>query len=210
MRQIIIITGVSCAGKSSLLGNVAEKFPNLFRPTSLTTRALSERDKDSTKKYLHVSKKHFLDLTNQNHFLEFEKVHGNYYGTPKTCLMQAFHESKDIVLDIDPKGAVNLLQQNTLGYKLNYNFVPKGFFIWRKFHPLDNFKPVDLIKSVEKNIRSREEGIDDKSLRTRVTSALFEYKLVKKNAELFTFIENVEGDPLHSFKEFAIRYNPTI
>lgn len=151
-------------------------------------------------------KKNFWKKKSEDYFLEFQKVHHNYYGTPKSCLTQAFNEKKDIVLDIDPKGALNLLNKKDL----EHGFTVKAFFIWRKFNPLeDGFKRIDLIKSVEKNIRLREEGIDEKSLRDRVASALFQYQLAKENAGLFKFIENVEDDPLYSFKEFSIWYNPT-
>ena len=205
MGKIIIITGVSCAGKSTLLGNIAEKYPRIHFPESMATRPQSKRDENSRKKYNHISEKEFLEKISENYFLEFQKVHNNYYGTPKSCLTQAFNEKKDIVLDIDPKGAINLLKQKDF----DHGFTVKAFWIWRKFHPEEDVKLIDLMKSVEKNIRLREEDIDEKTLRDRVNSALHQYPLAKENAGLFKFIQNEEGDPLYSFKEFAIWYNPS-
>lgn len=153
MPQIILLTGVSGAGKSTLLELLFKKYPdNLFIPKSSTTRGPKERDKVSFKKYEYLSKENFERKIKDHYFLEKEKVHNNYYGTPKDCLRAAYLSKKDLILDIDPQGAVNLLNQKIL----NYGFKPIGIFVWREIDPLVDHKVSELIDSVERNIMARD------------------------------------------------------
>ncbi len=204
MPQIITISAVSGAGKDVFIGNLLKRFSTFYFPESETTRVLTVRDLNSTKKYIQTSESDFKQKIKDDYFLEWGKNHGNYYGTPKSALLKSSQANKDLLLEIDVKKAKDLL----LDKDFEYDFRPKGFFLWRKFHPLSNFKLIDLIKSVETNIRTRDGGIDDKSVRDRVTSTLFEYKAVEEYAHLFKFIENVEYDPLSAVKDFSIYYNP--
>ncbi len=204
MGKIITISAVSGAGKDFFIGNLLKKFSSLYFSESETTRLLTRRDQSSTKKYTHISEEDFKKNIEENYFLEWGKSHLNYYGTPKSSLRKAFYSKKDLLLEIDVKKATDLLKQKDF----ELDFVPKGFFLWRDIHPLSNFRMSELINSVKENIRSRE-TIDEKSLRDRLNSALSEYSTVKKNAELFTFIENVNNDPEAAINQFSKKYIST-
>ncbi len=186
---MILITGISGAGKSTILEYFFKKYQNhLFLPTSNTTREPKERDKHSFKKYEYISEEIFKERINQDYFLEWEKVHSRYYGTPKECLKTANLQNKDILLDIDPKGAINLLKNQ----ELYLDFKLKGFFIWRNFNPLlDDFKISDLTDSLKTNLLLRDRNsLDLEDLEERVKSSFLEYRMIKENKNLFTFIEN--------------------
>lgn len=205
MGRIITISAVSGAGKDFFVGSLLKKFSSFHFSESETTKVLKERDFNSNKKYIQVSEEDFKKKIEENYFLEWGKSHHNYYGTPKTALRQAFNLKKDLLLEIDVKKAVDLLSQKNF----EYGFSISGFFLWRNINPLSNFKISELINSVQENIKSREK-IDKKSLRNRINSAIFEYSVVKKNPELFTFIENVNGNPDSAVNEFSLNYLPTL
>lgn len=203
MPQIILLTGVSGAGKSTLLELLFNKHKDrLLIPRSSTTREPKERDKNSFKRYEYLSKEEFGRKIKDNYFLESEIIHGNYYGTPKDCLRAAYLSKKDLILDIDPKGAVNLLNQKIL----NYGFKPVGIFVWRDINPLIDHKVSELIDSVERNIMTRDGEVLD--LKERVRTAINEYLLVKKHQDLFHFIEN-DGKTNKHLEKMKYIYVPT-
>jgi guanylate kinase len=74
---------------------------------SYTTRPRrgNERPGES---YIYISRQDFLDRIQNNEFLEYAEVFGNYYGTNREVLEQAQSEGKDLILDIDVQGARQL------------------------------------------------------------------------------------------------------
>ena len=105
--KIIIISGPSGSGKTTLYKKLlADPFfkKRLFRSISVTTRPRRAGEKHG-RDYLFVSHKMFLYKRRAGHFLEWQKVFGNYYGTPKKNVRNLFKRGKNVLLCIDVKGA---------------------------------------------------------------------------------------------------------
>ncbi|MDU7692682.1 MAG: guanylate kinase [Helicobacter sp.] len=104
---ILIISGPSGSGKSTLLKILHEKIPNFYFSVSATTRAPREFERHG-REYFFEPKEMFLNQIENDEFLEWEKVHDNYYGTLKAPIDQALSEGKMVVFDVDVKGHRNI------------------------------------------------------------------------------------------------------
>lgn len=110
MRGILfIISSPSGGGKGTLIREVLRTVPNIGYSVSFTTRARREGETDGIH-YNFVSPAEFEHLIKQGEFLEYAKVHGNYYGTSKTQVEKEVSAGRDIILEIDVQGA-NLVRE---------------------------------------------------------------------------------------------------
>lgn len=101
--QILLISGPSGSGKSSLLNKLFSEFDNIYFSISSTTRAPREGEKNGVN-YHFISKDEFEDDIKSGHFLEWANVHGNYYGTSLKPVIKALNENKIVIFDIDVQG----------------------------------------------------------------------------------------------------------
>ncbi|QJC28835.1 guanylate kinase [Enterobacteriaceae endosymbiont of Plateumaris consimilis] len=105
--NLFIISAPSGTGKSFLLKlllkNNKLKF-NIKLSISYTTR-IKRIGEINNKDYFFISKKKFQKMIINNEFLEYAKVFGNYYGTPKKNIKNILKDNTDIFLNIDWQGA---------------------------------------------------------------------------------------------------------
>ena len=103
-RQILLISGPSGSGKSSLLSKLVAEFKDkLYFAISSTTRAARQGEKDGVN-YHFISQEQFQADINAGLFLEWANVHGNLYGTSLRPVTHALNEGKVVVFDIDVQG----------------------------------------------------------------------------------------------------------
>jgi guanylate kinase len=102
--KIIIVSGPSGVGKSTICKEVVNRLDNVFRSVSATTRAKSESEVDG-KDYWFLARDEFEKRIENEMFLEYAEVFGNLYGTPKDKTDKAIEEGKNIILEIDVQGA---------------------------------------------------------------------------------------------------------
>ena len=107
MANIFIISAPSGSGKSTLVSRVRRSLPNLEFSISYTTRSPRGAEQDG-REYFFVSRKEFEDMIRKGEFLEHADVFGNYYGTSRSFLSKAEQQGKDLLLDIDVKGAAQI------------------------------------------------------------------------------------------------------
>ena len=107
MSQVFIISAPSGSGKSTLVRNLLERDPNLIFSVSYTTREARGRETNGSE-YNFVSRIDFEAMVSRDEFVEYAKVFDDYYGTHKRYINQGVAEGKDVVLDIDVKGARQL------------------------------------------------------------------------------------------------------
>ena len=100
---ILLISGPSGCGKSSLLKEVYKKFDNYYFSISTTTRAARENEKEGVD-YFFIDTEEFIKDIDNNFFLEWAEVHGNYYGTSLIPINKALEEGKLVIFDIDVQG----------------------------------------------------------------------------------------------------------
>jgi guanylate kinase len=104
---IFVISGPSGVGKSSIAERVLKEIEELNFSISTTTREPRNLEKDGVDYYF-ISEDKFKELIDEDAFLEYARVHKNYYGTLRTEIEKSFKSGFDILLDIDVQGAKQL------------------------------------------------------------------------------------------------------
>ena len=107
---LIVVSGPSGVGKSTLIDRFLSEDRESEFSVSYTTRKRRPHEEDGTDYYF-TDDNTFRELINQGYFLEWENVHGNFYGTPRSEIMAILKTGKDIILDIDVKGALSIKGQ---------------------------------------------------------------------------------------------------
>jgi guanylate kinase len=100
---ILIISGPSGCGKSTLLKEVYKDISDYYFSISTTTRAPRVGEVNGVD-YFFVTKEEFEKDIDNNDFLEYAKVHDNYYGTSLKPINKALQENKLVIFDIDVQG----------------------------------------------------------------------------------------------------------
>ncbi len=101
--MLIVITGPSGCGKSTLANLMLEELENLTFSVSYTTRKKRDTEIEG-EDYHFVTTETFEKMIQDEMFVEWAVVHGNYYGTPRSALERK-EKSGDLLLDIDVQGA---------------------------------------------------------------------------------------------------------
>jgi len=109
---VLVLSGPSGAGKSSLINEIIDDIGDCYFSISTTTRPQREGEKDGVH-YHFVSKEEFQKGIEEDEFLEYALVHGNYYGTSLKPVKEALSEGKLVIFDIDVQGNVSV--NNRLG-----------------------------------------------------------------------------------------------
>lgn len=100
---ILVLSGPSGAGKSSLIRKIIDEIGPIYFSISTTTRAMREGEADG-KDYHFVTKEIFSQEIEEEMFLEYAVVHGNYYGTSLGPVKKALKEGRLVIFDIDVQG----------------------------------------------------------------------------------------------------------
>ncbi len=100
---MLIISGPSGSGKSSLMSEMFKSMEDIYFSISTTTRAKREGEIEGVD-YNYISKEEFENDIEGSLFLEWAKVHDNYYGTSLKPILEALHNGKLVVFDIDVQG----------------------------------------------------------------------------------------------------------
>ncbi len=108
--MIIIVSAPSGAGKTSICDALIKSDKNIVYSVSTTTRSPRKGEKNG-KEYFFVDEKTFKSMVKKNMFVEWAKVHNNFYGTSRKVLEQTINKGKDILLDIDVQGAIKIKKQ---------------------------------------------------------------------------------------------------
>ena len=109
---LFVISAPSGAGKSTLCNMMLKKYPHIQYSVSYTTRQPRNNELNG-RDYYFVDCDTFKKMIDSDEFIEWAKVHGNYYGTSKKIITDTLKAGKDIFLDIDPQG-VEQLKKTTL------------------------------------------------------------------------------------------------
>ena len=107
LGNLFVISGPSGAGKGTLLSKVIERIPDAWVSVSATTRNPRPGEEEGVHYYF-LDKDHFLELVNHDGFLEWAKVHDNYYGTLKESVLEHMKAGEQVILEIDVQGALQV------------------------------------------------------------------------------------------------------
>ncbi|AFK06446.1 guanylate kinase [Mesotoga prima MesG1.Ag.4.2] len=172
---VFVMSGPSGAGKTSILREVLRSNNNLDFSVSYATRERRPEEVQG-KDYFFVTPEEFKRLQKEDEFLEWAKVHGNYYGTSRHQVSKSVDLGRDILLDVDIQGAMSLMSKLRDAV---YIFVAPPSY-------------EELIS------RLQSRGTEDtQSLRTRLEDAKWELEQVK-NFQYLVINDNLK----HSVSQF--------
>ncbi len=101
--KIVVISGPSGVGKSTIRKEILNRLDNVCRIVSVTTRPQAKNEING-KDYSFVTKQQFQEKLNAGQLLEYAEVFGNLYGTPKDKVDEALDDGKTVILEIDVQG----------------------------------------------------------------------------------------------------------
>ena len=102
--KVVIISGPSGVGKSTICKKIVERLNNIYLSVSVTTKGKSESEVNG-RNYWFISKEEFQERIDNGLLLEYAEVFGNMYGTPKDKVDEALESGKVALLEIDVQGA---------------------------------------------------------------------------------------------------------
>lgn len=105
--KLIVISGSSGVGKSTVMKKVMEQYQNLHFSVSATTRPKRPNEVEG-ESYYFVDHDTFQRMIDGDELLEHAEYVGNFYGTPEAPINRALQQGKDILLDIEVQGALNV------------------------------------------------------------------------------------------------------
>ena len=107
---LVALSSPSGAGKTTLSKRLLSQNPDVVLSVSCTTRQPRPGEVNG-QDYEFISVEEFKNRAADGYFFEWAEVFGRYYGTPKTPVMEAIDEGRDVVFDIDWQGAQLIAEQ---------------------------------------------------------------------------------------------------
>tara|TARA_Y100000748_G_C15483482_1_gene483827 strand:+ start:698 stop:1291 length:594 start_codon:yes stop_codon:yes gene_type:complete len=109
MKNFITISAPSGSGKTTLCKAIQRMKPEIKWSISYTTRTKRNIEKDGVD-YHFISLSKFKHLMRKDYFIEWESVHGFYYGTAKKTLDDAVENCKTLLMELDVKGSMKIMK----------------------------------------------------------------------------------------------------
>ncbi|WP_096189185.1 guanylate kinase [Evansella halocellulosilytica] len=174
---LIVLSGPSGVGKGTVCGALRQHDTHIQYSVSATTRNPREGEVDGVN-YFFKSKEEFKRMIEENELLEWAQYVDNYYGTPRKYVEETLASGKDVILEIEVQGALQVKKT-----------FPEGVFIF-------------LMPPSLKELRSRIEGRGTETkdlIDSRMTIAKEEidlmdkYDYVVENDEVELAVERIKS-----------------
>lgn len=134
---LFVLSGPSGVGKGTVRKALFEKDTSLQYSISTTTRNKRPGEKEAID-YFYRSKEEFQEMIKNKELLEHAKYVDNYYGTPRKYVEETLEAGKDVFLEIEVQGALQVKE----------NF-PEGVFIFLSPPSLDELKNRIILRGTE-------------------------------------------------------------
>lgn len=108
--HLFVLSAPSGTGKSTLIDRAIVEIPKIWHSVSATTRAPRNYEKEGLH-YFFLARDDFEKAIAEDHFLEWAKVHGEYYGTPSESVDARLADGDDVIMDLDVQGALQVKQR---------------------------------------------------------------------------------------------------
>lgn len=176
---LIVLSGLSGAGKDSVLNGLKKwVFPLEFIVT-VTTRPRRHNEKDGIH-YTFVSPEKFQEMIDTNQLLEWATVYGNRYGAPREPVKKALESGKDVIIKVDVQGAAT--------YK---KILPGAVFIFLAVPSLEECAPRLKQRRTESQaeleLRLKTAGEEMEKL------PIFDYLVFNRHGELNRAVADIEA-----------------
>lgn len=155
--MLLIISGPSGTGKGTLVNKLMESDPSFRFSCSVTTRAPRVGEIEGVH-YHFVTVEEYNRMVENNEFLEHATVHGNHYGTLKKPVEELMKQGYNVLLDIDPQGAISVME-NAQDY-VSVFILPPSFEALRvRLHTRNTDDPVEIERRLN-NARGEVKKVD--------------------------------------------------
>lgn len=111
---LVVISGPSGVGKSTVVRRLLELTPKIIMSTSVTTRPPRPMEEHKVD-YIFTTRADFFHRVKNGDFLEWAQVHGHYYGTPKSFIEYEISKNKILVSEVDVQGASSIKEAVSSG-----------------------------------------------------------------------------------------------
>ena len=191
--MLLIISGPSGTGKGTLVKKLMESDPSIGFSCSVTTRAPRPGEIEG----IHY---HFIDdaeydrMLAEDAFLEHATVHGHRYGTQKKQVEQMLACGKNVLLDIDPQGALSIM--DSVADYVSVFILPPSFNALRvRLHTRNTDDPVEI----ERRLRNARREV--------LNINRYQYALINDDLELaYSQLQAI----VNAEKQRTTRFMPTI
>ncbi|MCQ2363507.1 MAG: guanylate kinase [Acidaminococcaceae bacterium] len=147
---LIVASGPSGVGKGTINRMMMERLSGIEYSISVTTRSPRGGEVNG-KDYFFVNKSTFFNMMNEDKLLEYAEVFGNYYGTPREYVEGELAAGRDVLLEIDVQGALQIKEK-----------IPEAVTVF--------FSPPNM-DELEKRLRGRATEEDDVVIRRLMDAA---------------------------------------
>ncbi|MCI7796316.1 MAG: guanylate kinase [Lachnospiraceae bacterium] len=104
---MVVVSGFSGVGKGTIMKELMEKYDNYAFSVSATTRSPRNGEVDG-REYFFITDEKFDEMVQEDRFIEYARYVKHSYGTPKSYVEEKMAEGKDVILEIETQGALNV------------------------------------------------------------------------------------------------------
>ena len=108
---LTVVSGVSGAGKGTVMKRLIQKYDDYALSISVTTRKPREGERDGIE-YFFKTKEEVETMIENDEFLEYARYVDNYYGTPRFYVEEMLAKGKNVILEIEIQGAMQIKAKN--------------------------------------------------------------------------------------------------
>jgi len=191
MASIIVISGAAGSGKGTLVKKLTADNDKYFVSKSVTTRA-PRGDDILGVSYHFTTREKFEEMIASNELVEYAEYSGNYYGTPVTPINNAIESGKNIILEIETRGAIQIKKR-----------FPEAILIW--------ITPPDY-ENLERRLRSRGTNTESDILRRLETAKKeltllneYDYVVINRDGEADLAAEQIRA--IITAEELSVKRN---
>lgn len=107
---LAVVSGFSGSGKGTIMKELLQQYDNYALSISATTRQPREGEVHG-REYFFLSKEEFEQLIKEEKLIEYAQYVGNYYGTPSSFVEEQRNAGKDVILEIEVQGALQVKEK---------------------------------------------------------------------------------------------------
>ena len=108
---LTVVSGFSGAGKGTVMKRLIQKYDDYALSISVTTRKPREGERDGIE-YFFKTKEEVESMIENDEFLEYARYVDNYYGTPRFYVEEMLAKGKNVILEIEIQGAMQIKAKN--------------------------------------------------------------------------------------------------